>query len=75
MITLENWRERMRADMALRDYRPRTQSSYELATGLFLDWAKAGPLELTDGHVRRYFLFLRVRTRRGPSCVSCRGRR
>jgi hypothetical protein len=39
MITLENWRERMGADMRLRDYRPRTRSGYQLATRLFLDWA------------------------------------
>ena len=43
MITLENWRDRMRADLCLRDYRPRTRSAYELATRLFLDWAKTEP--------------------------------
>ena len=60
MITLDNWRERMRADMRLRDYRQRTQSAYELATRLFLDWAKTEPDELTEQHVRAHFLFLRV---------------
>ena len=58
MITWENGRERMRADMKLRDYRPRTQSGYELATRLFLDWGKTEPSALTEEHVRAYFLFL-----------------
>ena len=70
MITPENWRDRMRADMALCDYRPRTQSSYELAMRLFLDWAKAAPLELTDEHVRRYFLFLRREKRLAASSIN-----
>jgi hypothetical protein len=51
MITLKNWRERMRADMGLRDYRARTKEGYELATRLFLDWAKTEPEELPEEHV------------------------
>lgn len=36
MITWENGRERMRADMKLRDYRPRTRDGDELAAWLFI---------------------------------------
>ena len=48
MITLENWRQRMSADMRLRDYRPRTRGAYELATRLFLDWAKTHQKEIIE---------------------------
>lgn len=70
MITLESWRERMRADLQLRDYRQRTQSAYELATSMFLDWAKAEPGELTEEHVRAYFLFLREQKKQAPSSIN-----
>jgi site-specific recombinase XerD len=70
VITLENWRERMGADMRLRDYRPRTRSGYELATRLFLDWAKTEPGELTEEHVRAYFLFLREQKKQAPSSIN-----
>lgn len=70
MITFENWRERMRADMGLRDYRPRTREGYELATRLFLDWAKTEPAELTEEHVRAYFLFLRQQKKQAPSSIN-----
>jgi site-specific recombinase XerD len=70
MITLENWRARMSADMRLRDYRPRTQSGYELATRLFLDWAKTDPSELTEEHVRAYILYLREQKKQAPSSIN-----
>jgi hypothetical protein len=70
MITLEKWRERMRADMGLRDYRPQTREGYELATRLFLDWAKTEPAALTEAHVRAYFLFLREQKKQAPSSIN-----
>jgi integrase/recombinase XerD len=70
MITLKNWRERMRTDVALRDYRARTREGYELATRLFLDWAKTDPDELTEEHVRAYFLFLREKKKQAPSSIN-----
>jgi site-specific recombinase XerD len=70
MITLENWRQRMSADMRLRDYRPRTCSGYELATRLFLDWAKTEPAQLGEEHVRAYFLYLREVKRQAPSSIN-----
>jgi hypothetical protein len=68
MITLENWRERMSADLRLRDYRERTRSAYELATRLFLDWAKTE--QLGEEHVRAYFLFLREQKKQAPSSIN-----
>ena len=70
MITSENWRDRMRADMRLRDYRSRTQGAYELATRLFLDWAKTPPHDLTEEQVRAYFLFLRDQRKQAPSSIN-----
>lgn len=70
MITLENWRERMGADMRLRDYRPRTRSGYELATRLFLDWARTEPAQLSEEQVRAYFLFLREQKKQAPSSIN-----
>jgi len=70
MITLENWRERMRADLRLRDYRERTRSAYELATRLFLDWTKTEPEQLGEEHVRAYFLFLREQKKQAPSSIN-----
>ena len=70
MITSKNWRERMSADMRLRDYRPRTQKGYELATRLFLDWAETEPDALTEEHVRAYFLYLREHKKQAPSSIN-----
>lgn len=70
MITLDKWRARMRADLQLRDYGERTRDAYELATRLFLDWAKTAPQELTEEHVRAYFLFLREQKKQAPSSIN-----
>src|SRR5262245_37287857 len=70
MITMDNWRARMRADLQLRDYRQRTQEAYELATRLFLDWARTDPGNLTEEHVRAYFLFLREEKKQAPSSIN-----
>ena len=70
MITSKNWRARMGDDMRLRDYRPRTQGAYELATRLFLDWAQTEPEALTEEHVRDYFLFLREHKKQAPSSIN-----
>jgi hypothetical protein len=56
--------------MRLRDYRPRTQSGYELATRLFRDWAKTEPGALTEEHVRAYFLYLREQKKQAPSSIN-----
>ncbi len=70
MITSKNWRDRMSADMRLRDYRPRTQQGYELATRLFLDWAETEPDALTEEHVRAHFLYLREHKKQAPSSIN-----
>lgn len=70
MITSDNWRARMSADMRLRDYRPRTQEGYLLAVRLFFDWAKTEPQELTEDHVRAYFLYLREQKKQAPSSIN-----
>ena len=56
--------------MRLRDSRPRTQGGYELATRLFLDWAKTDPSELTEEHVRAYFPYLREQKKQAPSSIN-----
>jgi len=61
MVTVQTWAEQMSEDMRLRDFRPRTQEGYLLATRQFMDWAKRAPSRLSDEHVRGYFLYLRER--------------
>jgi site-specific recombinase XerD len=70
MITMENWRTRMGDDMRLRDYRPKTRSAYELATRLFLDWAKTEPEQVVEAQVRGYFLYLREQRKQAPSSIN-----
>jgi integrase/recombinase XerD len=70
MITMENWRTRMGDDMRLRDYRPKTRSAYELATRLFLDWAKTDPEQVVEAQVRAYFLYLREQRKQAPSSIN-----
>ena len=42
----------MSEDMRLRDFRPRTQEAYLLATRQLLDWVKREPEELSAEDVR-----------------------
>lgn len=70
MITLENWHTRMSEDMRLRDFRPRTQEGYLLAVKLFLRWVQCGPEDVSEEHVRTYFLYLREEKRQAPSSIN-----
>jgi integrase/recombinase XerD len=70
MITLKNWQQKMSEDMRLRDFRPRTQEAYGLAVRQFLDKAEREPEALTDGDVRKYFLFLREEKKSAPSTIN-----
>jgi len=56
--------------MRLRDFRPRTQEGYLLATRLFLDWAQCEPEALSEDQVRAYFLYLREHKRQAPSSIN-----
>lgn len=70
MVTSKNWRARMSEDMRLRDFRPRTQEAYLLATRQLIDWLKRDPKSLTDEDVRAYFLYLREEKRLAPSTIN-----
>ena len=70
MVTLENWRARMSEDMRLRDFRPRTQESYLLATRQFIDRVGRSPETFTDEDVRAYFLYLREEKKLSPSTIN-----
>ena len=70
MITLKNWRERMSEDLRLRDFRPRTQEGYLLATRLFMDRVGKEPDALSDDDIRRYFLYLRDERKLSPSSIT-----
>jgi site-specific recombinase XerD len=59
----------MSEDMRLRDFRPRTQEGYLLATRQFLDWAKREPESLNAEDVRSYFLHLREERRLAPATI------
>ena len=49
MITLANWQERMREDMRLRDFRPKTQDAYRHAVRQFLEHVQKEPEALVSG--------------------------
>lgn len=70
MITLSNWRERMSEDLKLRDFRPRTQEGYLLATRLFIDHVGKEPDALSDEDIRGYFLHLRDERKLSPSSIT-----
>ena len=69
-VSLATWRARMSEDMRLRDFRPRTQEAYLLATRQLLDWVKQEPEELTAEDVRYYVLYLREQRRLSPSSIN-----
>lgn len=69
MVTLSTWRARMSEDMRLRDFRPRTQEAYLLATRQLVDWLAKEPELVTDDDIRAYFLFLREEKRLAPSSI------
>lgn len=69
MVSLTTWRVRMSEDMRLRDFRPRTQSGYLLATRQFLDWVKREPEALSAEDVRAYILHLREERKLAPATI------
>jgi hypothetical protein len=69
MVTSKNWRERMSADMRLRDFRPKTQSAYLLVVRPFLDHVGREPKAVRDD-VREYFLHLREKKKLAPSSIN-----
>ena len=70
MITSQTWRQRFSEDMQLRDLRPKTRESYELAVQQFLQWAKVEPAALTENTVREYVLHLRNDKKLSASSVN-----
>lgn len=70
MEQITSWRERMSADMRLRDFRPRTQEGYLMAVRLFMEWVKRPPAKVTDEDVRAYFLYLREDKKLAPSTIN-----
>jgi integrase/recombinase XerD len=70
MVTLEDWRERMGADLRLRDFRESTRESYLLAARQFIEWARCEPQAITDETVRSYFLYLRDERKLAPSSIN-----
>jgi integrase/recombinase XerD len=69
-VSLMTWRGRMSEDMRLRDFRPRTQEGYLLATRQFLDWVKREPGTLSAEDVRAYFLHLREQRKLAPATIN-----
>ena len=68
--TDSDWLTRMRQDMTLRDFRPRTQESYELAARLLVRHFGRAPEELTEADLRAYFLHLREVRKVAPSTLN-----
>jgi integrase/recombinase XerD len=69
-VTSTNWRERMSADMRLRDFRARTQEAYLLVVRQFLDYVQCEPEAVGDEDVREYFLHLRQERKLAPSSIN-----
>jgi integrase/recombinase XerD len=67
---VRSWRERFVEDMQLRDFRPRTQEAYLLAVRLFMEWVGCPPAQVTEEHVRAYFLYLREEKKLAPSTLN-----
>lgn len=70
MVTFENWRQRMEADMRLRDFSDRTREGYGMAMMLFMRWACTEPEEIAEEQVRRYVLHLRDERKQAPSSIN-----
>ena len=64
------WLVRLREDMTLRDFRPRTQEAYELASRLLVRHFNRAPAELTEEDLRSYFLHLRDVRKVAPSTLA-----
>ena len=70
MVTLDNWRSRMSEDLRLRDYSPKTQTSYLLAVRQLVDWVGREPATWTEDDIRQYFLYLREEKKASPSSIN-----
>ena len=64
------WLVRMRQDMTLRDFRPRTREAYELAARLLARHFGRTPDQLTEDDLRAYFLHLREVRKVAPSTLN-----
>ena len=64
------WLVRLREDMVLRDFRPRTQEAYELASRLLVRHFGRPPGELTEEDLRSYFLHMRDVRKVAPSTLA-----
>jgi integrase/recombinase XerD len=63
-------RQRMREDMQLRGFAPRTQDVYIHAVQQFASYYQKSPEEISQEEVRRYFVYLMNEKRVSPSTVS-----
>jgi integrase/recombinase XerD len=63
-------RQRMREDMQLRRFAPRTQDGYIHAVQQFARYYNKSPEHITDEEIRRYFVYLINEKQVSPSTVS-----
>jgi integrase/recombinase XerD len=63
-------RQRMREDMQLCRFAPRTQGVYIHAVALFARYYHKSPEHITDEEIRRYFVYLINEKQVSPSTVS-----
>ena len=63
-------RQRMREDMQLRGFAPRTQDVYIHAVQQFASYYHKSPEQISQDEVRRYFVYLMNEKRVSPSTVS-----
>ena len=63
-------RQRMREDMQLRGFAPRTQDVYIHAVQQFAVYYHKSPEQISQEEVRRYFVYLMNEKRVSPSTVS-----
>ena len=68
--TADDWIARMRQDMRLRDYRPRTQEAYEGAAVQLVRHFGRAPDALTEDDLRAYFLHMRDVRELAPSTFN-----
>ena len=63
-------RQRMREDMQLRGFAPRTQDVYIHAVQQFASYYHKSPEQISQEEVRRYFVYLMNEKRVSPSTIS-----
>jgi site-specific recombinase XerD len=69
-ILASPWAQRMRDNMVLRDFRPRTQEGYLLVARLLVQHFGRPPEALTEDDLRAYFLHLREVRKYAPSSLN-----